>query len=211
MNKNFKTILTTAAIALVTGCVTAGTWVNGCYIDGPLCTVCDGMKVVTHAYGTTVCTHCDGTGIEPPEEAVIVENTVVVDTWCPPPPPPPRLHHPRPVHHHNPPRACRMRPIASQMKGDDALKKFVRFVELDCLASCKTEMEVDHEQELQDDSDDCGDCPCGRLRDGRNMGQRMLHRRAALHGLRRHEDRHARLRDDPLHPLRRHGHRAARE
>ena len=107
MNKNFTTILTTVAIALATGCVTAGTWVNGCYIDGPLCTVCDGMKVVTNAYGTTVCTHCDGTGIEPPEEAVIVENTVVVDTWCPPPPPPPRWHHPRPVHHHNPPRACR--------------------------------------------------------------------------------------------------------
>ena len=109
MNKNFTTILTTAAVALVTGCVTAGTWVNGCYIDGPLCTVCDGMKVITHAYGTTVCTHCDGTGIEPPEETVVVENTVVVDTWCPapPPPPPPRWHHPRPAHHRNPPRACR--------------------------------------------------------------------------------------------------------
>ena len=105
MNKNFTTILTTAAIALVTGCAMAGTWVNGCYIDGPLCTVCDGMKVVTHAYGTTICQHCDGTGIEPPEETVIVEN-VIVDTWCPPPPPP-RWHHPRPVHHHNPPRACR--------------------------------------------------------------------------------------------------------
>ena len=104
MNKNFTTILTTAAIALVTGCVTAGTWVNGCYIDGPLCTVCDGMKVITHAYGTTICTHCDGTGIEPPEETVIVENTVVVDTWCPPP----HWHHPRPIHHRNPP--CARRP-----------------------------------------------------------------------------------------------------
>lgn len=97
MNKNFTTILATAVIALVTGCVTAGTWVNGCYIDGPLCTVCDGMKVVTHAYGTTVCTHCDGTGIEPPEETVVVEN-VIVDTWCPPPPPPPRWHHPPKPH-----------------------------------------------------------------------------------------------------------------
>ena len=105
MNKNFTTILTAAAIALVTGCVTAGTWVNGCYIDGPLCTVCDGMKVVTHAYGTTLCAHCDGTGIEPPEETVVVEN-VIVDTWCPPPPRP-RWHHPRPIPHHNPPRACR--------------------------------------------------------------------------------------------------------
>ena len=105
MNKNFTTILTTVAIALATGCVTAGTWVNGCYIDGPLCTVCDGMKVVTHAYGTTICQHCDGTGIEPPEETVIVEN-VIVDTWCPPPPPPPpppRWHHPRPACRPNPP------------------------------------------------------------------------------------------------------------
>ena len=107
MNKNFTTILMTAAIALATGCVTAGAWVNGCYIDGPLCTVCDGMKVVTHAYGTTVCTHCDGTGIEPPEETVIVENTVIMDTWCPPPPPPPRWHQPRPIRHRTPPRACR--------------------------------------------------------------------------------------------------------
>ena len=106
MNKNFTTILMTAAIALVTGCVMAGTWVNGCYIDGPLCTVCDGMKVVTHAYGTTLCAHCDGTGIEPPEETVVVEN-VIVDTWCPPPPPPPRWHHPRPIPHRNPPRVCR--------------------------------------------------------------------------------------------------------
>ena len=107
MNKNILTILTTAAMALATGCVTAGTWVNGCYIDGPLCTVCDGMKVITHAYGTTVCTHCDGTGIEPPEATTIV-NTVVVDTWCPPPPPP-RWHrpHPRPVVHRNPPRMGR--------------------------------------------------------------------------------------------------------
>lgn len=105
MNKNFTTILTTVAIALVTGCVTAGTWVNGCYIDGPLCTVCDGTKVVTHAYGTTLCTHCDGTGIEPPEETVVVENTVIVDTWCPVPPP--RWHRPRPMPHRNPPRARR--------------------------------------------------------------------------------------------------------
>ena len=89
MNKNIKMILAAAAVALGTGCVHAGTWVNGYYIDGPLCTVCDGMRVVQHAYGTTVCTHCDGTGIEPPEETVVVENTVIVDTWCPPPPPPP--------------------------------------------------------------------------------------------------------------------------
>ena len=96
MNKNFATILTTAALALATGCVTAGTWVNGCYIDGPLCTACDGTKVITHAYGTTICTHCDGTGIEPPAETVIVENNVIVDTWCPGPIlPPPRYHHPR--------------------------------------------------------------------------------------------------------------------
>ena len=107
MNKNFATILTVAAIALTTGCVTAGTWVNGYYLDGPLCTVCDGTKVVTHAYGTTVCAHCDGTGIEPPEETVIVENnvimdTVVCDTWRPLLPPP-RYHHPRPNVHRNPP------------------------------------------------------------------------------------------------------------
>ena len=106
MNKNFTTILATAAIALVTGCATAGTWVNGCYIDGPLCTVCDGMKVVTHAYGTTVCTHCDGTGIEPPEETVVVEN-VIVDTWRPLPPPPLRWHRPRPIPHRNPPHVRR--------------------------------------------------------------------------------------------------------
>ena len=100
MNKNIKTILMTAAIALVTGCATAGTWVNGYYIDGPLCTVCDGMRIVAHAYGTTVCTHCDGTGIEPPEETVVVEN-VIVDTRCPPPPPPPRWHHARPYGRHD--------------------------------------------------------------------------------------------------------------
>ena len=123
MNKNYLTIFATAALVLTTGCVTAGTWVNGCYIDGPLCTVCDGMKVITHAYGTTVCTHCDGTGIEPPaNETVIVENTVICDTWgpviAPPPPPPPRPprwhnHHPRPNVHRNPPRphhAGRARP-----------------------------------------------------------------------------------------------------
>lgn len=103
MNKNIKTILTTAALALMTGYVTAGTWVNGCYIDGPICTVCDGYKVVAHTYGTTICAHCEGTGIEPPDEPVIVEN-VIVDTWHPAPPPPPRYHH-RPAYHHpNPPR-----------------------------------------------------------------------------------------------------------
>ena len=112
MNKNYLTIFAAAALVLATGCVTAGTWVNGCYIDGPLCTVCDGMRVVTHAYGTTVCTHCDGTGIEPPEETPIV-NTVVVDTWCPPPP---RWHHHRPIVHrppaHHPPRPAVHRPPA---------------------------------------------------------------------------------------------------
>ena len=75
MNKNILTILTAATLILTTGCATAGTWVNGYYIDGPLCTVCDGMKVVTHAYGTTVCTHCDGTGIEPPEETAVVADS----------------------------------------------------------------------------------------------------------------------------------------
>ena len=112
MNKNYLTIFATAALVLTTGCVTAGTWVNGCYIDGPLCMVCDGMKVITHAYGTAICTHCDGTGIEPPaNETVIVENTVICDTWGPviappPPPPPPRWHnrHPRPNVRCNPPR-----------------------------------------------------------------------------------------------------------
>ena len=107
MNKNNLTIFVTAALALVTGCATAGAWVNGCYIDGPLCTVCDGTKVVTHAYGTTVCTHCDGTGIEPPEETAIVENTVIVDTWEPgiviAPPPRHGHRHPRPNIHRNPP------------------------------------------------------------------------------------------------------------
>lgn len=105
MNKNIRTIVATAALVLMTGCVTAGTWVNGYYIDGPLCTVCDGMRVVQHAYGTTVCAHCDGTGIEPPEAPVVIEN-VVYDTVClpPPPPPPPRYHHPaRPIIHHNAP------------------------------------------------------------------------------------------------------------
>ena len=111
MNKNYLTIFATAALVLTTGYVTAGTWVNGCYIDGPLCTVCDGMKVITHAYGTTLCTHCDGTGIEPPaNETVIVENTVICDTWgpviAPPPPHPPRghNHHPQPHVHRYPPR-----------------------------------------------------------------------------------------------------------
>ena len=100
MNKNILTILTAATLILTTGCATAGTWVNGYYIDGPLCTVCDGLRVITHAYGTTTCTHCDGTGIEPPEETVIVEN-VVVGGWCPPPP---RWHHPRPIVRRPPPR-----------------------------------------------------------------------------------------------------------
>ena len=100
MNKNIKMILAAAAIALGTGCVHAGTWVNGYYIDGPLCTVCDGMRVVQHAYGTTVCTHCNGTGIEPPEETIV--NTVVVDTWCPPPPPPRWHHRPAPPPRHRP-------------------------------------------------------------------------------------------------------------
>ena len=101
MNKKITTILTTAAVAVMTGCATAGTWVNGFYIDGPLCTVCDGMRVVAHAYGTTVCTHCDGTGIEPPEETVVVEN-VIVGGRCPPPPP--RWHGHRPPARPNPPR-----------------------------------------------------------------------------------------------------------
>ena len=113
MNKNILTILTAATLILTVGCATAGTWVNGYYIDGPLCTVCDGMRVVTHAYGTTVCTHCDGTGIEPPEETPVV-NTVIVDTWCPPPPP--RWHHHRPIVHrpppHHPPRPAVHRPPA---------------------------------------------------------------------------------------------------
>ena len=112
MNKNILTILTAATLILTVGCATAGTWVNGYYIDGPLCTVCDGMRVVTHAYGTTVCTHCDGTGIEPPEETPIV-NTVVVDTWCPAPR---RWHHHRPIVHrpppHHPPRPAVHRPPA---------------------------------------------------------------------------------------------------
>lgn len=105
MNKNVKAILAAMAMTLATGCVMAGTWVNGNYIDGPICTVCDGMKVITHAYGTTLCAHCDGTGIEPPEETVVVEN-VIVDIWCPPPPQwhrhrPAPPHHVRPRHGHN--------------------------------------------------------------------------------------------------------------
>ena len=117
MNKNCLTIFATAALVFTTGCVTAGTWVNGCYIDGPLCTVCDGMKVITHAYGTMVCTHCDGTGIEPPaNETVIVENTVICDAWgpaiAPPPPPPPHppRWHQEPRHH----RVGRVVPNAPQ-------------------------------------------------------------------------------------------------
>ena len=102
MNKNVITFAAAAALVLTTGCVTAGTWVNGYYVDGPLCTVCDGTRVVQHAYGTTVCAHCEGTGNEPPEETVVVEN-VVYDTWCPPPPPPPRHHHRPVVHRKTPP------------------------------------------------------------------------------------------------------------
>ena len=109
MNKNILTILTAATLVLTVGCATAGTWVNGYYIDGPLCTVCDGLRVVTHAYGTTVCTHCDGTGIEPPEATPVV-NTVIVDTWCPPPPP--RCHHHRPIAHRPPPHHHPHRPAA---------------------------------------------------------------------------------------------------
>ena len=69
---------------------------------------------------------------------------------------------------------------------------------------------MDHEQEHQDDSDGCGDCPCDWLCDGRHVGQRMLHRRSSLHGLRRHEGHHACLWDDRLHALRRDGCRTAR-
>ena len=83
MNKNIKLVLATLGLVLGAGCVEAGTWVNGVYINGPLCTVCDGMRVVQHAYGTAVCTHCDGTGIEPSPETYV--ETVVVDRWCPPP------------------------------------------------------------------------------------------------------------------------------
>lgn len=98
MNKNVLTILAMAALVLTTGCATAGTWVNGYYIDGPLCSVCDGTRIVAHAYGTTVCAHCDGTGIEPPETTMVVEN-VIVDTWCPPPP-----RHRHPIVRRHPPR-----------------------------------------------------------------------------------------------------------
>lgn len=68
-----------------------------------------------------------------------------------------------------------------------------------------------YEQELSDDFGDCGAGPHDRLRDGWDMGQRLLYRWSALHGLRRHEGDYACLRDDGLHPLRRHRHRAARE
>ena len=104
MNKNIKTVLVATALALGTGCVNAGTWVGSYYYDGPICTVCDGYRVIQHTYGTVPCTHCNGTGLEP--EPVVV-NTVVVDTWCPPPPPPPRWHHhvrPMPRLHHPPAR-----------------------------------------------------------------------------------------------------------
>ena len=102
MNKNIKKIVAGLALALATGCVHAGTWAHGYYYDGPICTVCDGARVLQHAYGTMVCAHCDGTGIEPPEATVV--NTVYVDTYCPPPPPPPPppRHH-RPELHRRPP------------------------------------------------------------------------------------------------------------
>ena len=123
MNKNYLTVFATAAIALTTGCVTAGTWVNGCYIDGPLCTVCDGTKVITHAYGTMVCTHCDGTGIEPPAETVIVENNVIVDTWCPRPVLPPPCYHHR---HHGGYRREPPRPAGGAPRGGVRPKPMAR-------------------------------------------------------------------------------------
>ena len=68
-----------------------------------------------------------------------------------------------------------------------------------------------YEQELSDDFGDCGAGFHDRMRDGRDMGQRLLDRRSALHGLRRHEGDYPCLWDDGLHPLRRYGHRAACE
>ena len=73
------------------------------------------------------------------------------------------------------------------------------------------EREVRYEQELSDNSDNCGAGPHDWVRHGGYLGQRMLHQRSALHGLRRHEGGCPYLWDDHLHPLRRHGHRAARE
>lgn len=130
MNKNIKKIITAMAMALATGCVTAGTWVNGYYVDGPLCTVCDGTRIIAHTYGTATCTHCNGTGIEPQE--TVVASTVIVDTWCPPPPPP-RWHHHRPAHRPPPPRIARpprpvllpgLRPVAVAV--EDELDEAVR-------------------------------------------------------------------------------------
>ena len=69
--------------------------------------------------------------------------------------------------------------------------------------------EVRDEQELSDDFCNCGAGFDDRVRDGGHLGQRLLHRRTSLHGLRRHEGRDACLRHDRLHPLRRHGHRTA--
>jgi hypothetical protein len=57
----------------------------------------------------------------------------------------------------------------------------VRFRVFIRLASCKKE--VDHEQELHGDFGGCGTGPGDRMRDGGNLGERMLYRRAALHGL----------------------------
>ena len=90
MNGNLKTIAAAAALALGAGCVHAGTWVNGYYVDGPLCTVCDGTRLVSHGYGTTICSHCEGTGIEPPE--VERFGTVIVDELIAPLPRP-SIHH----------------------------------------------------------------------------------------------------------------------
>ena len=68
-----------------------------------------------------------------------------------------------------------------------------------------------YEQELSDDFRNCGAGPHDWVRDGRYLGQRLLHRWSALYGLRRHEGDYPRLRNDGLHSLRWHGHRAARE
>ena len=68
-----------------------------------------------------------------------------------------------------------------------------------------------YEQELSDDFRNCSAGPRDWLRDGGYLGQRLLHRRSALHGLRRHEGDYPCLWNDRLHPLRRDGHRAARK
>lgn len=104
MNKKIKAVLVATALTLGAGCANAGTWVGSYYYDGPICTVCDGYRVIQHTYGTVPCTHCNGTGLEPKP---VVVNTIVVDTWCPPPPPPRWRHHhvrPRPRPHHPPVR-----------------------------------------------------------------------------------------------------------